>query len=590
MKLEKITREFIKALTESQKKRTEAYDSKGVVTRVEEGIAWVKLAGSKIETPLQMTISAEPGDEVQARIGNGTGWLVGNGTAPPTDNKVANRSYRVAVTAEEKANTAAAAAEIATEAALSAQEDADRAKTAADEAQESADNASVYASRALGNLSTVQSVAETLAWITQHGTMTLTSDTEPVPSHIYFIQDAEGDYTVNNVNYSIVSEPDPNSMSLYYELTIDESLNNYVETHLALTDEGLWLLPAALGGYKVLVATGAGTVHTEAGIYIIDAGGTTVAKFVADMAQIGVSADSHMEITATAIRGVLESGQNYFQFSNEDTVFTEAFFGVLYYDDASSFPITPTKYTAPVNFVNGATITLYYGFAQGSAYIQTFTAGSGSSKRVSIGNHYYRISYDGKNTFTYYAESRDASSNDLYWRIEANSRVVAPAYIIGSGKATGRFATCIGHGNVAAGDYQTVAGKFNSNSSANAFEIGNGTGYTARRNAMTVDWNGNETIAGTLTQNSDKRLKEHVEYLEEDAAEFISKLKPAHYIKDGNDHVGFYAQDVAMVDPWKCMTGKMNGYMTLGYTELIAPLVAYCQSLERRITELEKGE
>ena len=56
MKLEKITRDFIKTLTEPQKKRTAAYDSKGIVTRIEEGIAWVKLAGSKIETPLQMTI------------------------------------------------------------------------------------------------------------------------------------------------------------------------------------------------------------------------------------------------------------------------------------------------------------------------------------------------------------------------------------------------------------------------------------------------------------------------------------------------------------------------------------------------------
>lgn len=104
MKLEKITRDFIKTLTEPQKKRTTAYDSKGIVTRIEDGIAWVKLAGSKIETPLQMTISADPGDEVQARIGNGTGWLTGNGTAPPTDDRLAKRSYKVAKGAAEKAD------------------------------------------------------------------------------------------------------------------------------------------------------------------------------------------------------------------------------------------------------------------------------------------------------------------------------------------------------------------------------------------------------------------------------------------------------------------------------------------------------
>lgn len=106
MKLEKITRDFIKTLTEPQKKRTKAYDTKGIVTRIEEGIAWVKLAGSKIETPLQMTISAEPGDVVQCRIGNGTGWLTGNDTAPPTDDKFARVSYRVARAAKDSADEA----------------------------------------------------------------------------------------------------------------------------------------------------------------------------------------------------------------------------------------------------------------------------------------------------------------------------------------------------------------------------------------------------------------------------------------------------------------------------------------------------
>ncbi len=70
--------------------------------------------------------------------------------------------------------------------------------------------------------------------------------------------------------------------------------------------------------------------------------------------------------------------------------------------------------------------------------------------------------------------------------------------------------------------------------------------------------------------------------------EFIDNLKPAHYFKDGQSHVGFYAQDVKEADKWNCMTGEMNGFMTLGYTEIIAPLVAYVQKLEKRIAELEK--
>lgn len=102
-----------------------------------------------------------------------------------------------------------------------------------------------------------------------------------------------------------------------------------------------------------------------------------------------------------------------------------------------------------------------------------------------------------------------------------------------------------------------------------------------------VDINGDLDVSGTIINNSDRRLKEHKSYLDEDAIEFIRKLKPAHYIKYGKREVGFYAQDVAEIDPWECMTSKKGEYMGLNYIEIIAPLVAYCQSLEKRIAELE---
>lgn len=118
-------------------------------------------------------------------------------------------------------------------------QDAMDAQTSADDAQASATQAGEYASRALGNLSTVQSVTETLNWITSHGTMTLTQDVVLDPSHVYFVADQNGDYVVGGQHYSVVTEPDVADISTYYELSIDESLNNYVATHLALTNDGL---------------------------------------------------------------------------------------------------------------------------------------------------------------------------------------------------------------------------------------------------------------------------------------------------------------------------------------------------------------
>lgn len=154
-------------------------------------------------------------------------------------------------------------------------EDALEAHTLAGEAKESAENASEYAARALGNLSTVQSVTETLSWITQHGTMTNTQDLTPPetaldPTHVYFVRDNNGDYEVGNYHYSVVTEPDVADISTYYVLSIDESLNNYVGTHLALTDEGLSVLKAA-NGWRVLIKND--------GVYIIDDLGRVVAKY-----------------------------------------------------------------------------------------------------------------------------------------------------------------------------------------------------------------------------------------------------------------------------------------------------------------------
>ena len=154
-----------------------------------------------------------------------------------------------------------------------------------------------------------------------------------------------------------------------------------------------------------------------------------------------------------------------------------------------------------------------------------------------------------------------------------------------------------GTNTIAQGYAQTAIGRYNIAQGTpngwaytdNGFIIGNGT-PSARSNAMAVTWQGNTTIAGTLAQSSDRRLKDHRSYLDEDAVEFIDKLKPAHFFKDGESHVGFYAQDVKEADKWSCMTGEMNGFMTLGYTEIIAPLVAYVQKLEKRIAELEERE
>lgn len=82
---------------------TEPYDTTAEVVRVEGSTAWVHIPGGVDETPVQMTVNAEPGDIVQVRVGGGQAWIVGNASAPPTDDKTANAAKQTATEAQEAA-------------------------------------------------------------------------------------------------------------------------------------------------------------------------------------------------------------------------------------------------------------------------------------------------------------------------------------------------------------------------------------------------------------------------------------------------------------------------------------------------------
>lgn len=163
-------------------------------------------------------------------------------------------------------------------------------------------------------------------------------------------------------------------------------------------------------------------------------------------------------------------------------------------------------------------------------------------------------------------------------------------------QASGEMSFAHGYGVIAGNRSQVAFGEYNVNYSGVIFNLGYGSS-SSRKSIAYVQTNGNSWIAGTLSQNSDRRLKEHLSYLGDDACEFVRKLKPALFIKDDERHVGFYAQNVQESEPdnWDTVTvvevhsdeSLDFDPLTLDYTALIAPLVAYAQSLESRIGELE---
>lgn len=143
---------------------------------------------------------------------------------------------------------------------------------------------------------------------------------------------------------------------------------------------------------------------------------------------------------------------------------------------------------------------------------------------------------------------------------------------------------------------QFVCGRWNSPSSSDIFEIGNGSfnGSAIRSNAFHVTAGG-YVYAGTTQISSDMRIKTDLGELDRDeAADFVRNLKPRLFEKLGHEELGFFAQEVEENGEYggRLVSQTENyGYddfRNLDYQGIIAPLVAYAQSLESRIAELEK--
>lgn len=92
-KSESIVKSLLESI-QSPSKETSPYDTQATVIRVEDDTVFVHIPGGVAETPCSKTISCKVGDTVQVRVGGGKAWLVGNASAPPTDDTTANTAIR----------------------------------------------------------------------------------------------------------------------------------------------------------------------------------------------------------------------------------------------------------------------------------------------------------------------------------------------------------------------------------------------------------------------------------------------------------------------------------------------------------------
>lgn len=330
--MSQITKEITASIKAASTPKTNPYDTTGTVKRIEGDTVWVHIPGGVDETPVKKTISAKIGDSVQVRVSNGSAWLVGNASAPPTDDTRANMAYSLSTVAQEEAETAHNAA-------VSAVASAAEAESAAHTAKDAADTAMV-------SLSQVEDVLGVVTWVAEHGAYSLTSDVTINPNKTYYTvvgtavvsptddeiatyyEESGGVYTkttdttvdVGKTYYYVVgtpvSEPDVADIGTYYELNISDALSAYVQTHLVLTGDGLYVMSDD-SDWKVLVASD--------GVYIIDNAGTTVAKYK-DTITLGVDEEgnSRLELGTDSINLISPAGTSaiYASTSSSSTVQT----------------------------------------------------------------------------------------------------------------------------------------------------------------------------------------------------------------------------------------------------------------------------
>lgn len=274
--------------------------TQGKVTKVEpDGTVWVALSDSQgtVEMPCKRSaVAAKPGDTVAVTVRNRRAVVESNISSPAAtveqaEGLVKTSAKELADNANQLFETAISDAQSAHEAAGRAEADAARAADAAESSEESAmasaasaaesdrqaglskeaaDRAIVeagkateaageayrkaeeagdeairansYAVGALNGLSAVQDVMGVIEWARDNGEFVAATG-EFDPTATYFVADPDGNYTDGTDRYSVVAEPDADSFAAgdYYLLDVSEAMADFVNSHLAVSDEGLYV-------------------------------------------------------------------------------------------------------------------------------------------------------------------------------------------------------------------------------------------------------------------------------------------------------------------------------------------------------------
>lgn len=483
--MSRITNDIITSLRKSLKandRKTSAYDTQATIRRIEGNTAWVHIPGGVDETPVQLTINAKEGDQVQVRVSGGRAFLVGNATAPPTDDGYA-RQMSMSLSGDLKDTNKAL--------------------------------------RGLGRIvETVKDIASNTNqyfWHTETGTDTGAHITE-IPQEEFLADPEHGGGNLLARSNGVAVRDGLDELSVF---SADGArIGKANEGHMAITDHEIKGMNARGMHFDVVGPLYSETAEGEAFSWNLKRGGSytnypsypsgtnvLLVKFgaIEESASISLDIDyyygsaTEQTYSASFTGGTTETKTNGSLFSvtydaSTDVIYLTSLSSSVHHSGGYAYANAVHEQINKLQFVFGKQSDEYTG-GDCSASIGMSCEARGNNS-LATGD---RTSASGDSAF---ASGENTNASGEASTAQGASTVASGYYSHSEGyetEASGSFSHASGCGTVADGNSQTAVGKYNIRNSGNLFAVGNGTSNTNRSDAFAVDGSGNVTAAGRIS-------------------------------------------------------------------------------------------
>ena len=487
-----ILKDFAEAVKATGGQTTKPYDTPATVRRVEGGVAWVHIPGGVDETPVQLTIDAKPGDTVQLRVSGGSAWIVGNATAPPTDDTTARTAKEIAVSAK-----------------LIAQDNVKKL---------------INVVKELGIIGTAVTEAREIAdatkqhfWADDNGAHVSTVENAAASGN-NLLMNALGILLRSGSN--ILAQFSASQVAFY-----DGDGNDEENVVAAFGKEGAQVGYSSSGHLNL--ASNSITAVSDIGAKLFSVGTNRATEQIQITKDIGAA----VKVTST---------------SSSDPDYLVVALPITDEVTGGAFRVDYEWYGN-----SGQNTFRYKGTFDG--VIGTTKSEDVYADRIGMHLNYSVVTIVGEQRQQFSVNAYKTSAYNTYVRIISvtyDGYTAMPTYDLGTralaDNFAGSFSTVIGESLLASGDRQTVIGKYNVEDTNDEYAliIGNGTDDQNRSNALTVDWTGKINAAGGyggLVAIEDVPLT--VSFAAGTIGTRAASLSAGSIVKSGYTYIGAYVAD-----------------------------------------------